>query len=438
VGSNPTPSAGQRPFRGPLPRDHRVPVLRFGKVKDVTTAAMLRAPLARYAERLHAAIGDGHHVASPLGAWLLLALCAPAARGSGRDQLTDALGVEVDASAKFAAELLGSPHPLVASAAGIWNATRANTDDFLAWRAALPAAVETGELPKQEQLDAWANESTLGLIDAFPTRVTPETLVLLATALATRVAWDEPYDLAPASDLGPTSAWAPKLKQVLRTPAYGHVQFIASTEAAGDVAVHRAIASGGLVVTSVAAAPDVPALRVLATAYELATTALQSRDDVRRSLFDLPLGEGPLWKLTEEPTETIAPGERVERCSAVLPAWSAKNSHDLNLPSLGFPAAAAALAERMALSDYPFEARQSTVARYSREGFEAAALTSMAVGAAFMPTPHKALLRVAELRFGHPFAVVAVATERRVGFWHGLPVFGAWVASPDEASSDAP
>jgi len=33
------------------------------------------AAVARYAGRLHRVAGEGHHVASPLGAWLLLALC---------------------------------------------------------------------------------------------------------------------------------------------------------------------------------------------------------------------------------------------------------------------------------------------------------------------------------------------------------------------------
>ena len=41
--------------------------------------------VARYAERFNAAFADGvHAVTSPLGAWLLLALVAPAAEGDAR------------------------------------------------------------------------------------------------------------------------------------------------------------------------------------------------------------------------------------------------------------------------------------------------------------------------------------------------------------------
>ncbi|MCI4061131.1 hypothetical protein MRQ36_00505 [Micromonospora sp. R77] len=49
------------------------------------------------------------------------------------------------------------------------------------------------------------------------------------------------------------------------------------------------------------------------------------------------------------------------------------------------------------------------------------------------------MARTAELRFGHPYAVVAVATDERrdgAGVWHGVPVFSAWVATPQEPSAD--
>jgi hypothetical protein len=409
------------------------PWLRFDTVEVVIAAAELSEPHARYAQRMHAAIGDGHHVASPLGAWLLLALCARAATGAVRDELTDALGVDVETAATVAAELLGRPHPLFASAAAVWSRSQVDTEDFLAWRAGLPAAVETGELPNQEQRDKWATERTLGRIEGFPGQPTPDLSLVLATVLATRVLWEDAFHLAPASDLGPTSAWAGQLKWVLRATSC-HAQFIAATDAAGDVAVHSAPARDGLTVTSVAAAPDVSALKVLAAAYELATSLARRRSIARRSLFDLPLGDGPLWTLTEEPAEIFNPSGREEWCRSVLPAWSARSHHDLCHPSLGFPAAAAALAETLGLRDYPYQASQSVEARYSREGFEAGAITSLELGA--VPDMYEGVLRVAELRFGHPFAVVAVTTEQRGGRWDGVPVFSAWVASPDDAGGD--
>ena len=45
------------------------------------TASGIVAALARYTRSFHQVAGDGHHVASPLGAWLLLALAGPQTAG---------------------------------------------------------------------------------------------------------------------------------------------------------------------------------------------------------------------------------------------------------------------------------------------------------------------------------------------------------------------
>ncbi len=85
-----------------------------------------------------------------------------------------------------------------ASAAGLW--TRG-----VPWPGPLPAAVETGDLPDRAWLDAWADRHTLGLIKRFPVTVGPDVVLLLATALATKVSWEAPFDLStrrPAGRLG--------------------------------------------------------------------------------------------------------------------------------------------------------------------------------------------------------------------------------------------
>jgi hypothetical protein len=408
-----------------------------------TTAASLAAPLADYARRVHALAGDAHHAASPLGAWLLLGLCGPACTGPARADLERALGCGVATAAGTAAALLDRPHPAVGAAAGAWHRAGLPAAGLDSWQAGLPAAVATGPLPGQAQLNDWAREHTLGLVRAFPAALPPATLLLLATALATRVSWRQPFDLAPASALGSASPWAAQLRQVLRTPARhdrSHQQFIAAAGQAGDVAVHTALAAGGLQVTSVAAAPGVPAGQVLAAGYELAAAIAAGRPVPRRSLFDLALGAGPAWTLTERAASTTAPGGREERCTAVLPAWSADSSHDLSRAGLGFGAAAAGLAGLLGVAESGYQASQACVARYSRTGFEAAAVTGLSVLAAAR-LGARGLIRTAELRFGHPFAVVAVATddqdqpERHPGRspWHGMPVFSAWVARPADA-----
>jgi len=80
----------------------------------------------------------------------------------------------------------------------------------------------------------------------------------------------------------------------------------------------------------------------------------------------------------------------------------------------------------------PVNAFQAAVAGYGQYGFEAAAFTGIALGCAFgSPEP----ARVATLRFGHPYAVVAVMRHARTGDpWHGIPLFAAWVAEPRDPS----
>ena len=412
-------------------------------VMMATEFADVSAAMAGYARRLHLTAGESHHVASPLGAWLLLALCGPASSGPARAELAEVLGLDVEEAAEVAGRLLSPPHPLVAAAAGLWWRADVETGALLRWLASLPGTVEAGGLTDQPALDDWARRSTRGLIEKFPVKLTDETMLVLATALATKVSWEEPFDVAPASALGPHSAWAGTLSRVLRTPQkrHGHDQFIAVTDQAGDVAVHTAWAQDGLLVASVAAERGVPAADVLAAASALAS-AIATHDPVaKRSLFALPLGAAPLWEITEQQAQVTAPDGREERCTAVLPAWSARSEHDLSAhPGLGFGAAAAALAALTGLDPLVWDAKQVAVARYSRTGFKAAAVTAIAVGRG-LPSFRPGVRRTAELRFGQPYAVVAVTAYRSyspvLARWRGLPVFSAWITQPEDADEPA-
>ena len=408
------------------------------------TASEVVAPLTRYARRFHQVAGTGHHVASPLGAWLLLALAGSACAGDDRRQLEEILGADTAAAAGFAAELLAHPHPVVPAAAAVWGGSGpATSKRIAAWRAGLPPQVDTGPVPGQAELDAWAKRHTLGLLDRFPAGNGGELIWLLATAVAARVSWQRPFDLAPAAALGPASRWATTLTRVLRTPpglpngrVPGHDQFIAITDAAGEVAVHAASARDGLDVVSVAAAPTVPAADVLSAAYDLATALAAGARPAHRSLFDLPAGAGPAWTITEEQVFTSAPGGREERCTAILPAWSARSTHQLTDPRLGFATV------RHALDPIdPWEAKQAAMARYTRIGFEAGAVTELALRLGAI-AQRPGVRRTAQLRFGHPYAVVAVTAGNAQpqdphpvprGPWHGLPVFSAWVTDPQDA-----
>ncbi|WP_045742197.1 hypothetical protein [Actinoplanes rectilineatus] len=374
--------------------------------------------LGRYARRLHASAGTGHHVASPLGAWLLLALAGRAC-AEPDPQLTEVLGIDPRRAATIAAELLEQPHPAVAAATAVWHGPSADPDGLAGWRAGLPASTGTGPLPDQAGLDRWARDHTFGLIDRFPLGAGPDVVLMLASALATKVSWEHPFEVAPAAALGAGSPWAGRLDRVLRTPEHGHEAFVTRDADAGELIVHAAASADGLRVFSVAAGADVPPETVIAAAYRVAAGA------EKVSLFDLPLGEGPLWDLREEREASRSR----EFHSAVLPCWSATSDLDLTAPGLGFGAASRVLGPLAGTNGEAFDARQSAMARYGRYGFEAAAVTGWATLTMMPPT---VVVRRAELRFGHAYAVVAVAAQD--GPWDGVPVFSAWVSEPASVS----
>ena len=219
--------------------------------------------VAAYAARLQAVTGTRHQVASPLGAWLLLALAAPASSGADRETLTRVLGCDPGTAAAAAAGLLADPHPVVASAVAAWTAAGVQLGpDFDRWRSELPPGVASGDLPGQAGLDAWARDHTFGLIDRFPVQA-DSLLLVLASALATKVSWTVPFQLAPAASLGDASPWARQLSRVLkpqrRQPAATRST---SRRPPGCTIVHAAIA-GGRTVRSVAAGPQVPDSPVL-------------------------------------------------------------------------------------------------------------------------------------------------------------------------------
>jgi hypothetical protein len=315
------------------------------------------------------------------------------------------------------------------------------------WRDGLPPGVTTGDIPTQEAIDAWANERTLGLIERFPIQIDPDLVCLLATILATKVSWDVPFELVHAATLAP-SPWANSLNRVLQSPRHDprHRQHVTETDRAGTVGVHLAGARGGLLVGSVIAVdPAIPPADVLATAQSIVTSeARVLHSVVRRSLFDLPLGPGAIWTITEEEVETKARDGREEVLTSVPPAWSPETTVDLDREDLGLPTAARVIKQALGLTNLTYEAKQAAVARYTAVGFEAAAVSALALTSS-APQLRPGYRREATLRFGHPFAVVAVAGNDRGVPWrdivsspcHGLPVFSAWVSEPAEAEPAA-
>lgn len=412
---------------------------------DERRATPTRALVERFSDGVTARLATSHAVTSPLGLWLMLALLAPAATGTDRTELEDALGTDADDAHARAAELLGAGHPAVATAAAVWSRPELlDTVRFPAWAATLPSVVETSPVPDQEGADAWARERSLGLVDHFPVAVARDTAAVLASAVATRVAWAKPFDEAPATALG--GPFGSRVSSALRAPA-SHTRAIVRTEAAGDVVVHAAGSGTGLLVVSVIAAAGVAPAAVHVAARQSAAL-LRGESDAGAepiSLFDLPLGVGHAWTLAETTEERVGVrGDTLETVDVVLAAWEARSDHDLaGLPGVGPAARTLGGLLRPDAGPAEVEARQAAAATFDREGFEAAAVTGMAMRAGAAPVARLVRHRTAHATFHRPHAVLAVATNqgtdpaqpwRTVDLgapaWADLPVFSAWVGHP--------
>ncbi len=392
----------------------------------------LPAALAALARRLQSLPGSAQRVTSPLGVWLLLATVARAAEPhEPPPELDAALGMPRGEALAVADRLVAAPHPVVLNAFAAWVREDRLTERVSAFLEALPGEVTSGPMPTQEAADAWARSRTEGLITRYPISLDPSVLLTLANALACKVGWREPFGTTPAERLGAGPFTGMVIRALRATPGVGHGGWVADS-AVGRVAVHVARAEG-LDVWSVIADPGVAPVDVVAAAHEIASSR-----PARVSLGDLPLGDGPAWTVAET-TATVSPAERHHgRVTEVtLPAWSARADLDLMAdPRLGFAAAGPVLGRLVDAAGLAIEARQSVVARYHREGFEAAAVTAVTARTSAV-VAEEGPLRVARLRFAHPYAVVAVArpTAPRGAEpdpWDGIPVFSAWVAQPEE------
>lgn len=102
-------------------------------------------------------------------------------------------------------------------------------------------------------------------------------------------------------------------------------------------------------------------------------------------------------------------------------------------PQLGFGAIGPALQQLAGITG-PIEAAQSAVARYTRRGFEAAAVTNYGIATSGRRPKPPGPYGTATLRFAHPYAVVAATQGNEPDDpWNGLPVFAAWITDPDDA-----
>ncbi|MFI7061671.1 serpin family protein [Kribbella sp. NPDC050124] len=371
---------------------------------------------ARWARELPA----GNTVVSGLGLWPLLAILATAADEPGRAELAAAAGVDASAGSRQALELVqaieGSDD--LHAALGVWVSEQLKLAE--SFDGVMPAPL-VGQLTgnasvDKPKLDAWAAQHTNNLIREMPIQVTPDLMLVLASALSLKTTWATPFkEMTRRFYDGPWSG--------------GSWHWLERVDGELD-AVRR---HDDLTVVTVTGDADVDVLLGIGQPQV-------SQADVLTGLLEAQ-GEGvPGSRLVNqgEPGVEVAPGVKVGQTTAPLPDLK------LSLPSFNVEAEHDLLAARelfglgavttdpgahghfSAISPMPLavgQAKQKVLARFFATGFEAAAVTAVGLMRTSMPTQEARRL---EVTLDRPFGFVAVLRESR------LPIVAGWVETPTE------
>ncbi|MFB6692592.1 serpin family protein [Streptomyces virginiae] len=380
----------------------------------------------RWAAR--AASGGGGTVFTAAGVWPLLALLADGSAGPARDELAQALGIPADDAAAAARELLAALDGVrgLSAATGLWAAADLPLEE--GWSAGLPPGTRgtlTGDPEGDGKvLDAWASDRTRGLVDRMPVTLQPDTRVVLASALALTLKWAEPFHEFPR--YGSDGPWAGRhLRNLVRTtPSLAPVRVAEGS--AGPVTILEVTGARDMDmdVHLLLGGPSAPAAEVLATGVAAAGGALPSVGG--DALPDGSPGPG-LGIATVD-----ASGPQPRLCVTTV-AFSLSAEHDLLEDAALFGLLTATDSDYghfPGISAGPLaisSARQSAMARFHAEGFEAAAVTAIAArpGGAARRASHRA--RRADVRFDRPFGFLAVHRAS------GLVLAAGWVTDPEPA-----
>ncbi|MFD9355662.1 serpin family protein [Streptomyces sp. NPDC060031] len=387
----------------------------------ISTVRAVNALTTRWAG--HAATDGTGTVFTAPGLWPLLALLADGAAGPARAELAEAVGIPAPAAAGAARELLTALDGVrgLRAATGLWARRDLPLEE--GWSARLPAGTRgalTGDDDTDKKaLDVWAADRTDGLIEKMPVDLDRETRLVLASALALRLRWIRPFRPGTAwIDEGPWSE-RPLLGLSRSTALLDRVRVAQAPT--GPVSLLEVVGDGGVDVHLVLGEPQASPGQVLQAGIAAVTRAIPSTG---ASL--LPEGNpGPGLRIERVPST-----DRQEWLHLETVAFEVRADHDLlDRPRLfGLESATDDRHGHFpGISTDPLaigSARQSAVARFHAEGFEAAAVTAFAIGAGAAVPRLRYRVRRAEVAFHRPFGFLAVHRTSR------LVLAAGWVTDP--------
>lgn len=356
----------------------------------------------------------GDFVLSGAGLWPLLGLMASAAGGPARTELEAAVGMPGSTAHSMALRLMEAMNDSVdlSAALGVWVNRRLPLNDE--WLSGLPVGT-VDLLTDQAALDEWADRHTRGLIKKFPVQINDLTQLVLATALVARTTWQKPFH------------------ETTMTPESGPWQgspVAALSRTTGNLR-HAAILDGPHPVTRIVvqgtADVDIHLLQGPATPAQVLATGVDALAGAVEVRTELPVGTtGPGLTVREE----ISLKNR-HQLRLRLPPFDVRSKHDLLEPRLaalfGVTTAKTPGHWFPGISPAPLmidKGAQDVLARFTKDGFEAAAVTAFTLAPGSMPPPpteHRIIVCTAT--FDRPFGFLAVHRPT------GLIIVAGWIAS---------
>ncbi|HZX04223.1 serpin family protein [Kribbella sp.] len=369
------------------------------------------------------ALPAGNTVVAGLGLWPLLAMLSTGADEPGRAELAAAAGVDPSTGATDAIRLIEAIEASadLHAALGVWvdeQLKLAETFDSVV-PAPLVGLLTGNPAVDKPKLDAWAADHTDDLIREMPVDLNDGVELLLASAILLRTQWVRPF--------------TEQVRRVPDGPFAGSWQWL--ERSSPDLDSIR-LYEHGLTVVTVAGDADVDVLLGIGQPQT-------PHADVLAGLLDAasdPGGGVSGTALIEqgEVGAEVAPGVRIGQTTASrpevkvsLPAFSIDVEHDLmdSRELFGLTTVSSnpgAHGHFSALSPTPLridQAKQRVLARFFATGFEAAAVTAMAMTRAAMVTSKQRRL---DVQFDRPFGFVAVLRDSR------LPIVAGRVEVPTE------
>lgn len=362
--------------------------------------------------------------ASGLGIWPLLGVLATGAIGATRNELLTAARLTPERAAAIPEALLRAVEasPALRLAFGVWAGSRITLDPE--WVEGLPVDAIgslTGDAPADKAaLDAWVSRSTQGLIERMPLDFSQRIDLVLASALSVRTTWATPFQERPALMPG---TWS-RLGRCHALTATLHDDLLRVTD---DASVLTVPGDGDIDVLLALGREDL-------TPHRVTDLLLGAASDPAwgRSATDLAVGERAVGVEVVEYMGTrrqTGPEIDVETVRFHLESDLdlSESARQLGLLLASDPDRAQF--DRLAAEPvFVSQAKQSATAVFSATGFEAAAVTALAMtrAASFSKPQHRHVK--ASVRFDRPFAYLA---RHRPS---GLVLIAGWVAEPERAA----